>query len=237
MKTHIPNVITLLNLLFGVFASISLLYGSLESALLWVGLAALADFLDGFVARWLNVQSPLGKELDSLADMVSFGFVPGIIFYGLIVQNQTGSWPGTWYWIGMPAFVITLSAGLRLGRFNIDIRQNTDFIGLPTPACTLFAVGLLLIHLFYKESVFHNLLDIKLLIVYIIALSLLMQANMPMFSLKIKGGWKNNQLKIIFAVFCAIVLIWQPKLAPLTWISSYILLSLFTHFYTSKKII
>ena len=217
MKTHIPNVITLLNLLFGVFASLSLLYGSLELALLWIGLAALADFLDGFVARWLNVQSPLGKELDSLADMVSFGFVPGIIFYGLIVQNQTGSWPVAWHWMGMPAFVITLSAGLRLGRFNIDIRQNTDFIGLPTPACTLFAVGLLLIHLFYKDS--------------------FIQANLPMFSLKIKGGWKNNQLKIIFAVFCAIVLIWQPKLAPLTWITSYILLSLFTHFYTSKKII
>lgn len=87
MLKHIPNIITLLNLLFGVLASLFLLYGQLEMAIWWVGFAALADFLDGFVARWLNVHSPLGKELDSLADMISFGLVPGIIFYGLFIHK------------------------------------------------------------------------------------------------------------------------------------------------------
>lgn len=206
-------------------------------AIWWIGFAAAADFLDGFVARWLNVQSPLGKELDSLADLVSFGLVPGIIFYGLIVENQTGSWPISWHWTGMPAFMITLSAGLRLGRFNLDTRQNTDFIGLPTPACTLFAVGLLLIHLFYSDSIPGYFLRMEFLISFLMILTFLMQANLPMFSLKIKGGWKNNKLKILFIVFCTIVLIWQPKLAPIGWITSYVFLSVFIHYFTSKKTI
>jgi CDP-diacylglycerol--serine O-phosphatidyltransferase len=235
MLKHIPNIITLLNLLFGVLASLFLLYGQLEMAIWWVGFAALADFLDGFVARWLNVHSPLGKELDSLADMISFGLVPGIIFYGLFIQNQTGIWPNSWHWMGMPAFIITLSAGLRLARFNLDTRQSTDFIGLPTPACTLFAVGLLLIQLFYRNSIPGYLLKIEFLISFVIILSLLMQANLPMFSLKINGGWKNNKLKILFVVFCTIMLIWQPKLAPTGWITSYVLLSVYIHYFTSKK--
>jgi CDP-diacylglycerol--serine O-phosphatidyltransferase len=237
MRMHIPNIITLLNLLFGIFASLSLLYGQLEMAIIWIGLATVADFFDGFVARWLHVQSPLGKELDSLADLVSFGLVPGIIFYGLIVNYQTGHWPDTWHWIGMPAFIITLSAGLRLGRFNIDTRQQSEFIGLPTPACTLFAVGLFIIHLFYSHSIAGHLLRIECLISFIIILSFLMQANLPMFSLKFRKGLQNNKLKIIFVIFCTIVLIWQPELALITWITSYVLLSLIIHFFISKKTI
>lgn len=237
MRSHIPNIITLLNLLSGVFASLSLLYGQLEMAIVWIGLASIADFLDGLVARWLHVQSPLGKELDSLADLVSFGLVPGIIFYGLIVHNQTGKWPDTWHWVGMPAFIITLSAGLRLGRFNIDTRQHADFIGLPTPACTLFSVGLLLIHLFYSQLIPGYLLRTAFLISFLLILSILMQANLPMFSLKFRGDLKNNKLKILFVIFCTIVLIWQPKLAPITWITSYVLLSLYIHYFTSNKTI
>ena len=237
MLVHIPNTITLLNLLFGVFASLSLIYGQLEIAIGWVVCAALADFLDGFIARWLKVQSPLGKELDSLADMVSFGLVPGLIFYGLLVHNQTGSWPESMHWTGVPAFIITLSAGLRLGRFNLDNRQSTDFIGLPTPACTIFSVGLLLIHLFYQDFSIGFFLKIEFLYCSIIILSLLMQANLPMFSLKIKGGWKNNKLKILFIVFCTIMLIWQPKLAPSGCITCYVLLSVYIHYFTSKKTI
>jgi CDP-diacylglycerol--serine O-phosphatidyltransferase len=237
MHRHLPNIVTLLNLLFGIFASLSLLYGQLEMALWWFGLSLSADFLDGFVARWLQVSSPLGKELDSLADLVSFGLAPGIIFYGLLIENQTDAWPNSWNWIGTPAFILTLSAALRLGRFNLDSRQNTDFIGLPTPACALFSFGLLTIRIFYPNNAPGYLLEIPFLVSSILLLSILMQANMPMFSLKLKGGWKDNKVKILFVVFCTIMLIWQPKLAPISWVISYIILSVMMHFFTSKKTI
>ncbi|MCB0663026.1 MAG: CDP-alcohol phosphatidyltransferase family protein, partial [Saprospiraceae bacterium] len=133
----LPNLITLLNLFFGCLAAISILNGAYYLGIIFSLAGGLADFLDGMVARLLNVQSNIGKELDSLADMVSFGFVPGIIFYKLISLNLP--WPGLSVinWYAVPAFLITMFSALRLAKFNLDNRQTESFIGMPTPAATV----------------------------------------------------------------------------------------------------
>ncbi len=202
IKKHIPNSITMINLFCGCCAVVALLHGQHGIGIGLVIGAALADFLDGAVARWLQVDHPLGKNLDSLADMVSFGLVPGVIGYQLLADGQQGI-----YVPALPAFLLTVFAALRLAKFNNDSRQSTDFIGLPTPACTLFMVGLLLIDLEgrlpFAEWVLHPL------VVYTCTglLSWLLVAEIPMFSLKIENWkWEGNTIRIIFGAIALALL-------------------------------
>lgn len=206
MKAAIPNALTLSNLFFGAVAALCLIYGQLEAAIWLVGAAVLADFMDGALARWLKVSSPLGRELDSLADVVSFGVVPGIIFYGLIAAASTdGSWPSELNVAGLPAFALSAFAALRLGRFNLDERQHSDFIGLPTPALTLFSIGLLF---WFQEKTMPELLQAPVLYAVVALLSWLMNAELPMFSFKFKNlRWKGNEIKYIFAVLSLLLLL------------------------------
>ncbi|RZK99241.1 MAG: CDP-diacylglycerol--serine O-phosphatidyltransferase, partial [Hymenobacter sp.] len=152
MKRHLPNAITCLNLLCGCLALTFIFRGELVLGAYLVGAAAIADFFDGLLARALRVSTPIGKDLDSLADMVSFGVVPGAIMYQLLShalapkpEESDFVLPGLWVLIPCLGFVISIFSALRLAKFNNDTRQTTSFIGLPTPACTLVVASLPLI--------------------------------------------------------------------------------------------
>ena len=140
MKKHLPNAITILNLLSGCIAILSLFKGAVWTMALFVFLAAFFDLMDGMIARWLNVSSAIGKELDSLADMISFGLLPGLVMMTLLQESDLQKWTNgnvALSWLIYFPLLITAFSALRLAKFNIDTRQQSEFIGLPTPANTL----------------------------------------------------------------------------------------------------
>ena len=206
MKKQIPNIITLLNLFFGCVAVTALLSGYFSIVLYCFLLSIAMDFGDGFVARLLNVSSPVGKELDSLADMVSFGVVPGMIFYVLLGGNETTlsggfSLPDLLPFAG---FIFSMLACLRLARFNLDTRQSVDFIGLNTPTATGFVIGLLMIYQSNTFGLGEFITQKAFLLPIILLFSYLMISEFPMFSGKFQGlKWKGNEFRIIF-IFAAI---------------------------------
>jgi len=202
MKKNIPNIITLLNLFFGCCAVASLLYGQFVQAFFFSFASGVADFLDGTCARALKVKSPFGKQLDSLADMVSFGLVPGMVLYMLLVKGFAGRdvLPIELTLTASPAFLVTLFAAIRLAQFNLDTRQSENFIGMPTPSATLFAVGLMLIYNFNSFGLAKVATNPVFLYLTILVLSWLMVAKLPMFGLKFKSlAWEGNQIRFIFA--------------------------------------
>ena len=153
IKKHIPNLITLCNLFCGTIATIYAVQGDFVFAGLFVILGIVFDFFDGFTARLLNVSGELGKELDSLADMVTSGVVPGIVMFKMIQVNILNT-PHSFFndsilGISLVGLVLTLGACYRLAKFNIDTRQSDSFIGLPTPAMSLFVISLPLIQQYY----------------------------------------------------------------------------------------
>lgn len=193
MTKHIPNLLTCLNLISGCVACTFALHGQLYYAAVFVLVAGVFDFCDGFVARFLQAYSAIGKELDSLADEVSFGVAPGMaLFYTL-----TQAFPHQPY-LPYAAFVIPVFSALRLAKFNIDTRQATSFLGLPVPANALFWVsGLYATQLLIPANVI-------LYTVAVLALagvtSFLLVSEVPMFSLKIKSlAWKGNELRYLLA--------------------------------------
>jgi CDP-diacylglycerol--serine O-phosphatidyltransferase len=229
-RSLIPNVVTLINLIAGSTAVVAFLYCQYDLGIILVVVSGLADFADGLVARALGVQSELGKQLDSLADVISFGLVPGIIFYTLLCETQAVDWAA------VPAFILTAFAAYRLGTFNLDTRQEMGFLGLPTPACTLLVVGYFLwidrdafgLATFFSES--------YILYPLIALLSYLMVAELPMFSLKFKAlRWGGNEIKFIFAAIAVVALIGLRELALLPIMVLYILLSLGQYWTTRKK--
>lgn len=195
IKKHIPNFITSLNLLSGSIGVYYAFQGNFAAVFLLVVLAATFDFMDGFAARWLKAYSPMGKELDSLADMVSFGLVPGVIAFSLLLSS------GLPLWISFAGFITPIFSALRLAKFNIDERQTSSFVGLPTPANALFWVGIS--HSYSTYLIANNWLIFVLIVVF----SGLLVAEIPMFSLKFKSyGWKTNQLQYIFLLVCIVLL-------------------------------
>ena len=195
IRKHIPNTITCLSLLSGCVASVMALHGNLLSALIWIIIAAVFDFCDGFAARLLKAYSPMGKELDSLSDMVSFGFAPGMVVYWLLGEASTALPFGSLNtYIPYLAFVIPTFSGLRLAKFNIDERQTTSFIGLPVPAHALFWAA--------NEGLF-----VLVTVILAFITSLLLVSEIPMFSLKVKSlAWKGNELRYIL-IACAIIFV------------------------------
>lgn len=153
IKKHIPNAITCCNLLCGCLAIVQAFEGNLVYAAYLVGLAAIFDFFDGFAARMLRVASPIGKDLDSLADMVTFGLVPGVVVFQLFQFSMLNyaerchieEMPSYFSFLKYSAFIITIFSALRLAKFNNDIRQSDSFIGVPTPAVAIFVCSLVLI--------------------------------------------------------------------------------------------
>jgi CDP-diacylglycerol---serine O-phosphatidyltransferase len=227
MLKHIPNALTCLNLFLGCLA----IYFAFEkqlvvTAFLIMG-AAVIDFLDGMVARMLQAHSEIGKQLDSLADMVSFGVVPGVIMFLLLSQSIQ---PGVHNMMFMPfsGFLITIFSALRLAKFNIDTRQTTSFIGLPTPACTLFVISLPLILSYDTLGISDFILHPIFLFTTTLVLSYLLIAELPLFALKFSGfHWKENAHPIALIILSALLLaLLQFTAIPLI-ILLYIVLSIF----------
>ena len=223
-KKHIPNFITSLNLFAGCIAIYYGFRGNYELVLLFVLLAAAFDFADGMAARLLHAYSPMGKELDSLADVVSFGVAPGVLVLSMLSQS------GLPYWMGFTGFIIPVFSALRLAKFNIDERQASSFIGLPTPANALFWVGL-----GYSFS--------EILIVnswYILAFTLifsgLLVSELPMFSLKFKNlKWKDNQIQYIFLIISLLLIAIFGTKALALIIAWYIVFSVILLVFNRKK--
>lgn len=237
-KKSIPNILTLLNLLSGTIAAIFAVQGELVLAAYLVFLGIFFDFFDGFAARLLNVQGELGKQLDSLADVVTSGVVPGIVLYQLlktkntleILNTEIISWESQKIeFLPFVGLLFTLAAAYRLAKFNIDERQTSSFIGLPTPAASLVVLSLPLILEFTSFEFAATIIENKWFIVLLtLVLSFLMNAEIPLFSLKFKNfTWKDNQLKFVF-LMCTmlLVIVFQFVAIPLV-ILLYIFLSLF----------
>ncbi len=207
MKKHIPNFITLLNLSSGVIAILFATQNQLEYAAYFVFLGIIFDFFDGFVARLLNEQSELGVQLDSLADVVTSGVAPGIVMFQLL-RNADSDWEILDYlkkfkemdFIPFLGILVTLAAAYRLANFNIDDRQSHDFIGLPTPAFTLFIMSLPLISSYSTFEWSMNLVEDQYFLIVVTLLgSLLMNSNISLFSLKISSfALKANTVKLLF---------------------------------------
>ncbi len=202
---NLANMLTLLNLFSGCAAVVFLFTYRMEWVPLCVFISLIADFFDGFAARFTKSSTELGKQLDSLADVVSFGFVPGaILFQLLLMKNESAEAVVTAnriYAYSAPAFVVTLFAALRLAKFNIDTRQTTGFIGLATPAATMFVVGLLLIIQHNSFGLAAQLMSNVVLYSTIAGLSLLMVAELPMFGFKFKNfGWPGNEIRYLFII-------------------------------------
>ncbi len=197
IKKHVPNLITLLNLFSGCIALVfvtNLEKPDFEMAFLFVSLGIFLDFFDGFFARLFKVSSPLGLQLDSLADMVTSGLVPGFVMY-LMLSKSTEI-----LWIPYLGFIITLGSCYRLANFNIDTRQTDSFIGLPTPANALLILSLPVILQHTSSEIIENILRNQWILLLITAFSaFILNAEIPLFSLKIKTfNFAKNKLQIIF---------------------------------------
>ena len=224
---NIPNTLTSCNLFSGCIAAYMAFHGNYKEALLFIVLGAMFDFFDGMTARLLHVSSPIGKELDSLADDITFGLAPAAIAFSLFkevyypdfLMPVAGIMPYT-------AFLIAVFSGLRLAKFNIDERQTISFIGMPTPANALFWASLAVGgHSFLISDNFNAIY----LFVLVVVMSLLLAAELPMFSLKFKDlSWGHNKVSYIFLIVSLpLLIIFQLSgiAAVIIW---YILLSLAT---------
>ncbi|UUV22855.1 CDP-alcohol phosphatidyltransferase family protein [Paenimyroides aestuarii] len=234
MKKHIPNAITLLNLLSGLIALVYAFDDNLQMAFFWVCLGIFFDFWDGFAARVLKVASPLGVQLDSLADMVTSGVVPGVVMYQMLAhiqQNNTAYMVtnDTFYMKLVPfiGFVITLGACMRLAKFNIDVRQTNSFIGLPTPANALFILSIpLILNTTISDFVFNFFSNPYVLVVISFLSAFIMNAELPLFSLKTKNkNLSDNKLIFLFLGICALLLLFFRFEAIPLIIVFYIILS------------
>ena len=224
IRNNIPNAITSLNLLFGCLACIAAFHCSdtmcgtdlkgYQWAFIFIALAAVADFFDGLVARLLHAVSNIGAELDSLADLVSFGLAPALVLYNIMLQQGAGHW-------ALVALLLPVFGAIRLARFNVDTNQTTTFTGLPIPANAIFWIGFTSWYATYPTPLW-------MVVVLIVALSLLMVCNLRMFSLKmhnlssLKQNWA--QYLQVVATVAFLVLMGLKGLAPA--IMLYVLLSI-----------
>ena len=233
MLKALPHIITLSNLFCGCCALLAVFHQQYVAVFFFLLIAGLADYGDGLVARWLDVKSELGKELDSLADMVSFGLVPGTILYELLKHGYSLSFQDEIIAAALPAFLITLSSALRLAKYNLDTRQTESFIGLNTPSCTMFVVGLMLIYHFDSYGLGSWVVQPVFLYFVILCLSYLLVAEIPMFSFKFKNfNWTGNEVRFIFLGLSLVLL---PILQEVTFSLMVILYVLFSLYLRIKK--
>ena len=222
MKKHIPNTITCCNLISGCIATWFAFQGDYGMALLFIVIGAVFDFFDGMSARLLHVSSEIGKELDSLADDITFGFAPSAIVFSYLCSFHI-------HLIFVPflAFVMAAFSALRLAKFNLDERQAMGFIGLPTPANALFW-GSLIVGLHQSGFSFEGLEWVILAGVFLSCY--LLVAEIPMFALKFKQwGWKGNEIKYIFILSCVPILLLLGIIGLAVIIAWYVILSVATN--------
>ncbi len=217
----IPNLMTLGNLLCGCLGILSVFKQDLIGASVFIGIALLLDFGDGFVARLLHSASPIGKELDSLADVVSFGVLPAFILHNQLTNYELSSG-----WVAYVAFSIALFSALRLAKFNVDVRQADTFIGVPTPANAMVVASLPLIQVYQPSMA--NFINPGLIIGYILVMNYLLVAELPLFALKFKQyTWSANRYVYSFLMLSVLLLlVFQFAAVPLI-IFLYVAMSLF----------
>lgn len=253
LKQHIPNTITCGNLFCGCLAIVKCFEGDLVWAAYLVGIAAILDFFDGFAARMLRVTSAIGKDLDSLADMVTFGVVPGMVMFQLIkkavmLNNFEGcagcETPGHYIepsiiesYLPYAAFVISVFSAVRLAIFNNDNRQTVSFIGLPTPANGIFICSLPLVAAYNSHFIFIQFMSSPLILCGLCCLmSFLLLAKIPLFSLKFKTfTWIGNRTRYLFLISCVLLFVFFKFVGiPLT-ILLYILYSVVDNFIKKQR--
>lgn len=235
IKKHIPNLITLLNLFSGCIALVYASEENFEMAFFFVCLGIFFDFFDGFFARLLNVSSPLGLQLDSLADMVTSGVVPGFVMFKMLT-NSVNSDPSLIY-LPYLGFIITLGSCYRLANFNIDTRQTNSFIGLPTPANAIFILSLPLILKNTDSLILLELLtNCWILLIVTLVSAFILNAEIPLFALKIKKfNFKDNVLQIVFLLVSLLLLIVFKFSGVALIIVFYVMLSVIMNLITRKK--
>lgn len=224
---HIPNTLTCLNLFSGCVACVTAFQGDYNAALLFIFVSAVFDFFDGMSARLLKAYSNIGKDLDSLADDVSFGVAPSFIMFSLLREmSYDGFMQPLSAWLPYAAFLLSVFAALRLAKFNNDTRQTTSFIGLPVPANALFWAALAAGgHDVLTGGAIHPLMVVGLIGLF----AWLMVSEIPMFSLKFKNlTWRDNKVSFTFLLVCLPLLLLLKTGGLAAIIVWYIVLSLFT---------
>ncbi|WP_027124645.1 CDP-alcohol phosphatidyltransferase family protein [Gelidibacter mesophilus] len=245
-RRHVPNIITLLNLFSGSIAVLFAVQNNFVAAALFMFLGIFFDFFDGLVARKLNVQSPLGLQLDSLADMVTSGLVPGIVMFKLlnlsvghsVSERSEALWSSSSLFEGLEhyaplafvGFFITLASAYRLAKFNLDEDQQSSFKGLPTPANALLIISLPLIMEFQNSNAINTVILNPWFLVAMTFLSCyLLNANVNLFALKFKEwSFKTNAVRYVFIIMSVIFIVLFQFLAIPMIIIFYVLLSLFS---------
>ncbi|MGV3687248.1 MAG: CDP-diacylglycerol--serine O-phosphatidyltransferase [Daejeonella sp.] len=229
MKKHIPNTVTCLNLFSGCLGVVFAFEGNLHWASYAIFIAAVFDFLDGMLARLLQAYSDIGKELDSLADVVSFGFLPSVIIYQLFQQSAH---PYS-SWLNYTAFLIVIFSALRLAKFNIDTRQSDNFIGFPTPANAILIASLPFIA---DQGIFMSFLPGSplFLVVLSLGMGLLLVSEIQLISLKFKGLNLNANAHRYILVISSLVLLLLLKFAAVPLIILLYFLISFIHFRSTK---
>lgn len=239
MKKYIPNLITLLNVFCGCVATVFAVLNQLELAAFFVFLGIFFDFFDGLAARALNVQSELGVQLDSLADVITSGLVPGIVMFQLLSMSIAGGWSAdlpvetvdTTFWVGLKmsplpflGFLITMASAYRLAKFNIDENQVSSFIGLPTPANALLILSLPLILLYHGNDFLNGIILNQWFLIGLTLLScFLLNSKIELFALKFKNyTFKDNAFRYIFIIVCIVLLSTMKFLAVPAIIAFYI---------------
>ncbi len=238
MKRHIPNLITLLNVFCGCVATIFAVMNRLELAAVFMFLGIIFDFFDGLAARMLHVKSELGLQLDSLADVITSGVVPGVVMFQLLNMSMMGGWnmsPTEASVTGsslsvLPffGFLITLGAAYRLAKFNLDENQQSSFVGLPTPANALLVISLPLILLYHNNDFLNGIILNQWFLIGLTVLSCyLMNSGIELFALKFKNGsFKDNAMRYIFIAVSLVLLATMKFLAVPIIIAFYILSSI-----------
>ena len=230
----VPNLLTLCNLLCGAGAAVSaLVWGDLQTAFLLIVASAVFDFFDGFAARLLNQYSAIGVQLDSLADMISFGFAPAAVMMSLFAKS--GSWLEWSDWMVEVGYfvplIMTAFSALRLAKFNIDDTQHTEFEGLPTPANALLCMSLGMLAEMGLVAI-----PREVIIALSIVMSLLLVCSVRMFSLKFAGfGWKGNELRYISLALSVVIIAVNYRYAVTAIMALYILISVVRHIVKGNK--
>jgi CDP-diacylglycerol--serine O-phosphatidyltransferase len=232
VQKYIPNLLTMLNLFCGCIAVVFIFQNQPVLAFAFVSLGIFFDFFDGFFARLFHVSSELGLQLDSLADMITSGFVPGATMFVLLTNALNVTEPFSLldsnFWIASLGFVVTLGSCYRLANFNIDTRQTDSFIGLPTPANALFILSLPIILRDTNSLLLLGLLTTPEFLIFICFLSAyILNAEIPLFSLKIKNfSFSKYALQISFVVYSVLLLVFIQILAVPVIVFSYVIVSI-----------
>ena len=251
---NVANILTAGNLISGILSVVFALQGDLLLAPVFIFVGALFDFLDGFAARLLKTSGELGKQLDSLADMVTFGVAPGIIIMVLLVLGEGESYALTEVAIreNMSAWFLGVKQGdssmmpfagllfpffamFRLAKFNIDTRQSESFIGLPTPAATLFFMAFPLAYKWGDNAINQIVFNQWLMIVLVVVFGILMVSELPLFSLKFKRfGWKGNEIRFLFLLISLVLILLFSFWSIALIVFLYLILSIIENIFRKK---